>query len=272
MTSVLGDGRYTVSGHPHDLILFVRTLPNGVASHVTAINALYHCSSFLRGVRDEVLRDVISRHVRFPGFLDILAPIRSTLSGSLISNTTSSGSLVELVIDMVLMHPVNWDFVLHQTVSTLPPHITVNLIDLGLGSSLVRGFEASVCRNGAVRKFEVVYPQQDSVPKYKTKQEPIAIIGMAVNMPGAPTASKLWDVIANGLNTVEKVRIHLFPLIDKGYIEAIPFLVHRFPKIGSPLRTVLQAVHYGRKPEISSTMLINLTTGILRLLRPLYFI
>ena len=37
------------------------------------------------------------------------------------------------------------------------------------------------------------------------KQEPIAIVGMAVNMPGAPNVGQLWDILANGSNTVEEV-------------------------------------------------------------------
>jgi hypothetical protein len=38
------------------------------------------------------------------------------------------------------------------------------------------------------------------------KQEPIAIVGMAVNMPGAPNVDRLWEILANGSNTVEEVR------------------------------------------------------------------
>jgi hypothetical protein len=38
-------------------------------------------------------------------------------------------------------------------------------------------------------------------------QEPIAIVGMAVNMPGAPSVRELWQVLQNGINTVEPVRL-----------------------------------------------------------------
>lgn len=43
------------------------------------------------------------------------------------------------------------------------------------------------------------------------KQEPIAIVGMAVNMPGAPNVGRLWEILANGSNTVEEVQFK--PLI-----------------------------------------------------------
>jgi Beta-ketoacyl synthase, N-terminal domain len=41
----------------------------------------------------------------------------------------------------------------------------------------------------------------------EAKQEPIAIVGMAVNMPGAPDIGQLWEILASGSNTVEEVRI-----------------------------------------------------------------
>ena len=45
-----------------------------------------------------------------------------------------------------------------------------------------------------------------NIPEANSKQEPIAIIGMAVNMPGASDVGRLWEILANGSNTVEEVR------------------------------------------------------------------
>ncbi|KAH9480833.1 Type I Iterative PKS [Psilocybe cubensis] len=213
LTAVLDDGRYTVSGHPRDLNLFVQTLPNGVASHVTAINTLYHCPSLLRGVRDAVLHDVMSKQIKFPTFLDLLAPIRSSFSGERLSNTTP-GSLVETVTDLILMKPVLWDAVLHQTVSALPPDNRVVLIDIELGPSLVRGFQLTACRNG-IQDFHTVYPKEEAMPTCEHKQDLVAIIGMAVNMPGAPSTRELWEIIKDGHNTVEKIPPNRF-LFEEG--------------------------------------------------------
>ena len=49
---------------------------------------------------------------------------------------------------------------------------------------------------------------------YDTKQEPIAIVGMAVNMPGAPNVDRLWEILANGSNTVEEVRFGFILVIE----------------------------------------------------------
>lgn len=36
-------------------------------------------------------------------------------------------------------------------------------------------------------------------------QDHVAIVGMAVNMPGASSTSMLWDVLGKGLNMVSEV-------------------------------------------------------------------
>jgi acyl transferase domain-containing protein len=38
-------------------------------------------------------------------------------------------------------------------------------------------------------------------------QDQVAIVGMAVNMPGAPNTSRLWEVLEKGLNMVSEVKI-----------------------------------------------------------------
>lgn len=38
-------------------------------------------------------------------------------------------------------------------------------------------------------------------------REHVAIVGMAVNMPGASSTSKLWEVLEKGLNMVSEVKI-----------------------------------------------------------------
>lgn len=45
----------------------------------------------------------------------------------------------------------------------------------------------------------------------------IAIIGMAVNMPGAPNASKLWEILEEGINTVMEVKCNLSFSCKHGY-------------------------------------------------------
>ena len=97
---------------------------------------------------------------------------------------------------MVLTQPINWDLVVSKVTASLPCQVPVNV---GQGISLTRGTEyAFTLQNIAVDKR--------SDFDFDTKQEPIAIVGMAVNMPGAPSVDRIWGILANGSNAVEEVR------------------------------------------------------------------
>ncbi|KZP07873.1 hypothetical protein FIBSPDRAFT_965309 [Athelia psychrophila] len=74
----------------------------------TTLSTLYHSATHLASARQQTLEDASLRNICFPELSDLTTPIRSTYAGELISNTTP-GSLVKLVVDMLLMHPVNWD-------------------------------------------------------------------------------------------------------------------------------------------------------------------
>ncbi|KDR83172.1 hypothetical protein GALMADRAFT_134664 [Galerina marginata CBS 339.88] len=214
LTAVIGDGRVTVSGRPDHLASFVQTLPDGVTVHETGIRALYHSLSQLQAVRAEVSADIASRDIRFPTFLDMVTPIRSTFSGDLISDSDRSGSLVDLIIDMVLTQPVNWDLVIDHTTISLPLGVPVSLVNIGLGTGLIRGLTKTISLrcNGDIQTVDLCDDAVSFTPK--VKQEPIAIIGMAVDMPGAPNVGSLWELLMNGSNTVEEIPKERFLLAE----------------------------------------------------------
>ena len=206
ITAVMNDTCITTSGYPNALERFVHTLPADVTIRETTINALYHFPSLLHTVRDEVLGDIASRNIRFPTIADLFAPVRSTFTGELISTTSTSANLAELVVDMILIQPVNWDLVVAEA-SYLPPQDShVQLVNIGLGSSLAKGLEKAFCDRG-VRGFSSVGFNEGTAP-LKVKQEPIAIIGMAVNMPGSPNVGELWKLLEAGGNTIRTVGFH----------------------------------------------------------------
>jgi hypothetical protein len=100
------------------------------------------------------------------------------------------------MVDMVL-EPVNR---LSKATASLP--CQPQTANVGTGTSLTRGIEHMfTLQNIATDKCSDLNNHF-----FKAKQEPIAIVGMAVNMPGAPNVGRLWDILANGSNTVEEVR------------------------------------------------------------------
>jgi hypothetical protein len=209
----MDDTCVTISGRPDVLLAFSSTVASDPLVHQTTLNTLYHSPALLHGVRDQVLADVASRNIRFPDFSDIKVPIRSTFTGDAItkdSMTHGTGdSLLKLVVDMVLTQTVNWNLVVEKVVKSCPESIPVRLLNMGPGTGLARSMERAFPR-GRVTSLDLTIADVTGHQQSKAKQEPIAVIGMAVNMPGAPNVSKLWEILEQGVNTVSEVRTFFF--------------------------------------------------------------
>jgi hypothetical protein len=205
----MDDTCVTISGRPDLLLAFSSSLASNFVVHKTTLDTLYHSSELLDTVRDQVLADAAVRNIQFPDFLDIKVPIRSTFTGDAITMdavTRNSGdSLLKLVVDMVLTQTVNWNFVLEKVVKSCPDSIPVRLLNVGPGTGLVRSTERGFPRGG-VTSLDLSIADVTGHHQSKAKQEPIAVIGMAVNMPGAPNVSKLWEILEQGVNTISEVR------------------------------------------------------------------
>lgn len=211
VTAVMGSDLITVSGHPDDLDAFSQTLPQEVTTYSTGINALYHCSARLEGVRNQVLHDIAARNIRFPSWTDLFAPIRSTYTGDLLDangncySGPAPATLAEAAVDMILLHPVNWDVVIEKTLQSVPsPNSDIILLDIGLGSTLTKRLQRSLAQH--VRTLKILELREYGHSREAgVKQVPIAIVGMAVHMPGAASVGDLWSLLHDGMNTSRKV-------------------------------------------------------------------
>ncbi|KAI0064076.1 ketoacyl-synt-domain-containing protein [Artomyces pyxidatus] len=213
VTAVTDESCVTVSGRPDILASFASILPPSIAVHKTSVDTLYHSPVHAQGVRNDILADVARRGIRFPTSFDIKTPIRSTATGELIFNEV--GSLVEAVVDMVLVHTVNWDKVVHSLVQATPDDEVVRLINIGPGAGLTRSMErAFPLRNVCSLDLTVDSQKKVTDDASSPAQEPIAIVGMSVNMPGAPNVSKLWEILEQGINTISEIPVHRFKVSD----------------------------------------------------------
>ncbi|KAL0945469.1 hypothetical protein HGRIS_000958 [Hohenbuehelia grisea] len=212
VTAVMDDKCVTVSGPPAELESFASSITSGAVVHKTSVDTLYHSPLHIGGVREEILADVASRNIEFPDFSDIKVPVRSTYTGKVLDKT-STGSLVEAVVDMVLTQPVNWDLVVAELVKSTPAETPVRLLNIGPGTGLTRSMERSFPRE-LVSSLDLTTVAAEATEDTKPKQEPIAIVGMAVNMPGARDNSKLWEVLEQGINTIGEVPEHRFKISD----------------------------------------------------------
>ena len=206
----MDDTCVTISGRPDVLLAFSSSLASDSVVHKTTLDTLYHSPELLESVRNQVLADAAVRNIQFPDFLDIKVPIRSTFTGDAITmdavTQNSGNSLLKLVVDMVLTQTVNWNFVVEKVVKSCPGSIPVRLLNVGPGTGLVRSTERGFPR-GVVASLDLSIADVTGHHQSKAKQEPIAVIGMAVNMPGAPNVSKLWEILEQGVNTISEVRI-----------------------------------------------------------------
>ena len=160
-------------------------------------------------VREEVLQDLWRRKIRFPTYDDVICPIRSTFTGEIL-DASNSGSLVQSIVDMILIQRVNWDKVTSSVAESIPKNEIAHLVNIGPGSGLMRSMEKAF-RNGGLVTHNVVFgdAKETTVVEPPNPEECVAIVGMAVNMPGAPNLSKLWEILEAGVNTVAEVQFTL---------------------------------------------------------------
>ncbi|KAF4617207.1 hypothetical protein D9613_006324 [Agrocybe pediades] len=212
ITAVLSDKHITVSGHPEHLASFAKVLPGEVILQDAKLSALYHSPHQLQKVRDKILADVARRKIDFPRKTDIIVPIRCTFTGDLISGLVHTESLVERVIDMVLTQPVNWYTLVRKALPNIPSGTPVDLLNIGLGTTLIRDFLKVLSAARSVHVLDFGRQSKDARPK--VKQEPIAIVGMAANMPGAANANALWELLENGRDTLREIPTERFCAAD----------------------------------------------------------
>jgi hypothetical protein len=105
---------------------------------------------------------------------------------------------------MVLTQHVEMDLAFSNATASLPCHVPVHIVDVGPGTNLSPDIEHASSPQSDTPRSESYLEKH--VSDANVKQEPIAIVGMAVNMPGAPNVGRLWEILANGGNTVEEVR------------------------------------------------------------------
>ena len=222
----------TISGFPDTLEAFsdhFRTTGFGVRTSIT-IDTLYH-SSLHTVTRRLVLADVSRRRIHFPDYADIKVPIRSTFTGRIINNKVSSGSLVESVVDMLLIQPVNWNLVVGELVKFRG--VSIRMINVGPGVGLTRNVE-KMFSCGTLSILDLMATDIRPAREIPWHREPIAIVGMAVNMPGARNTSELWEVLERGVNTIAEV-IMLPPL----YRLVLTLLPQRFRNIDSKYQIIV---------------------------------
>jgi Beta-ketoacyl synthase, N-terminal domain len=202
VTAVIDDDCVIVSGFPDTLETFTDLFREKLTFHDVSVDAFYHSPIQATTLR-HILADISRRKIHFPDFDDIKIPVRSSFTGKIIDNS-ASGSLLELVLDMLLIHPVNWNLVIHEVLKSTECGHPLRIINVGPGVDLMSSLEKAFLGR-KVAFDELPAPVPKATKPTPTMHEPIAIVGMAVNMPGAQTMQDLWRLLENGMNTITEV-------------------------------------------------------------------
>lgn len=210
MSAINDEQCITISGRPDILSSFTAALPKTVSVIETSIGALYHSPTHNNSLREEVLADLRRCKIRFPTYDDIICPIRSTFTGEVL-DANDNASLVTSIVDMILIHQVNWVKVTSGVAKCIPENEVAHLVNVGPGSGLTRSMEKGF-RKGGLVTHNAVFDDARKTKILEPTQECIAIVGMAVNVPGAPNSSKLWEILQKGVNTVAEVQFILSSL------------------------------------------------------------
>ncbi|KDQ09291.1 hypothetical protein BOTBODRAFT_148243 [Botryobasidium botryosum FD-172 SS1] len=219
LAATINDTCVSISGRPDQLALFnTAELPANCVSRFAPVHALYHSSELAQRAKLGVLTDITQREIRFPTRKDLKRPFYSTSTGAAITSATagSDPTLAELVIDMILLHPVNWDAVTKAVVADVSIKCTsINIVNIGPGHSLANALARALSNINAVvwdrpslvlegiadASIPPILATSDSTPHH----EPIAIVGMAIDFPGAKKPSDLWRLLERGLNMLSEV-------------------------------------------------------------------
>lgn len=167
---------------------------------------------------EAIREDVRRRRIILPAYEDLKRPLRSSSDGQKLQSPPDidrSSTLINKLISSIILEPVNFDILLDQITSELcvPKKLThVTILNFGPGKAvsraLTRGMSSHMPGSLSVTMVDHSMPSisKDASPNTRVAQEPIAIVGMAANFPGAKDASALWEILDQGINTVSEVR------------------------------------------------------------------
>ena len=108
---------------------------------------------------------------------------------------------MDAIVRSITILPVNWLETLDRQLQFIPSHSRVEIVNVGPGVGLARVVKRRLGESARLADIcEGVHPAPKAV------QEPIAIVGMAVRVPGARSPDELWTCLEQGMNMVSPVR------------------------------------------------------------------
>lgn len=121
---------------------------------------------------------------------------------------TMQQSMLDLILDRILTRPVDWLSAQDQIFSDPAMakddgSLIREILNFGPGYGVLKS-EAQ--RRPNIQVHDVSVARRPSIPTSGASAGDIAIVGMSVDLPGAPDTASLWKVLRDEINVVTEVR------------------------------------------------------------------
>ena len=204
-----------MSGTPSKVSTFVsETMPVESRARSAEIFSLYHNGTLLQSVRDQVLQDLSRCGNLLNTELQFAAPLLSTVSGDplVLSSTATFKEIASAILDMIFIHEVDWDTV-QNSIASLTKRAAVagpvSIVNYGPGL----GMSTTAFRHIMENKVDIISGSElaklasTQAAKSRFDTDDIAIVGMAVDLPGATGANALWEGLTKGMDSCTEVSL-----------------------------------------------------------------
>ncbi|KAM3553318.1 hypothetical protein ARSEF4850_006972 [Beauveria asiatica] len=205
VSAILSPTRVTLSGIPSKLsTLISKHLPANCRTTAAVVHSLYHHER-LGEVRDLVMADLNRQDELLRAKVELAAPVLSTKTGQplALSSVTTLEEVAGAILDLIFIEKVDWLNLQHSIVSQTSQDALdrpINIVNYGPGlgmapSAFPQAQEKDVCIVDAAK----ISKGSDKNPGVsRLAWDDIAIVGMAVELPGASDADTLWQNLVDG--------------------------------------------------------------------------
>lgn len=207
VAAALKSRTFSLAGSGHSLQDFRENyLPKNIEARSANVHGYYHGGTSISATtKTEILEDVARRVIGFPNWEHLVLPIRSTSNGTYITQNEHQTSVLETVLDLMLMQPVEWQKLSVSLVTDAEKKLEQDSLSsyqiLAIGPNAKSLLPAM--RGSRHPRLNVTNMTSASINNFTS--DDIAIVGMGVNFPSGDGVSQFWNTIKEGLNVVSEV-------------------------------------------------------------------
>ncbi|PQK16682.1 hypothetical protein BB8028_0006g10010 [Beauveria bassiana] len=221
VSAILSPTRVTISGIPTKLSTFIsKHLPANCRTTAAVVHSLYHHESLLE-VRDLVMADLQRQDTLLQAQVELSAPILSTKTGKplALSSVTTLEEVACAILDLIFIEKVDWLNLQQSIVSQTSQDALdrpINIVNYGPGlgmapSAFAQAQEKDVCIMDAAK---ISKGSSQNSGASRLAWDDIAIVGMAVELPGASDADTLWQNLVDGYQACSEIPPSRFNVND----------------------------------------------------------